>query len=84
MTLTNIKESIKDVLSKYLLELRKNWEASNGLTVRISQIEARILDIEGILDITDTSINTGTSNVEVAKEYIPVLGTVEVTEVLQE
>jgi hypothetical protein len=33
--------------------MRKNWEKGN-LVVRISQIENRLLNLDGILDVADT------------------------------
>lgn len=50
---TQIKETIED----YLLELRKTWGDSENLIVRSSQIDARLLDIVGIVDIQNTYVN---------------------------
>lgn len=65
-------------MNKYLLELRKTWENESNIIVRISQIEARILNIESILDISNTTINDTTSNIELSNNKIPVLGSLEV------
>ncbi len=65
-------------MNKYLLELRKTWENESNIIVRISQIEARILNIEAILDISNTTINSTTSNIELPNNKIPVLGSLEV------
>lgn len=53
----NLQTAIDEAVSDYLLTLRKSWAASPCLIVRISQIETRILDIPGIIDIQDTSVN---------------------------
>ena len=50
----SLKTTIQDVISNYLLELRKNWANQANTVVRISQIETRILQIEGIVDIQNT------------------------------
>ena len=42
--------------------------------VRVSQIEARILAVKGVADITDTQLNGITSNVTLGEYEIPVLG----------
>lgn len=76
----NIEEKIKNEINKYFLELKKTWEDSNGIVVRISQIETRILNIEDVLDISNTKINNTASNIEVASNQIPVIGTVEVVD----
>lgn len=68
-----IKPKIEETLEAYFLELRKGWEDGN-VVVRISQIENRILNLEGVLDITDTQLNGVSSNLPVEQEKLPVLG----------
>lgn len=80
MALSNIQESIQNTISDYLEGLRMSWEDSESLIVRISLIEAKILNVEGILDVSDTTINEQTSNIEVAENYLPVMGSLEVLE----
>ena len=48
------------------------------LVVRISQIESRILEVAGVLDIMNTRINASTENLTLTPVEIPVVG--EVTE----
>lgn len=48
------------------------------MVVRISQIETRILNLEDVLDISNTKINNVSSNIEVLTYQIPVVGIVEV------
>ena len=57
--------------------MRKAWE-NGSLIVRISQIENRILSIEGVLDVLNTKINGSTENLPLNVEEIPVIGKVEV------
>lgn len=69
----NVKEDIDIALQEYLLELRKNWGASNILIVRVSQIESKILAVSNkILDISNTKINGESSNLELNCYSIPV------------
>lgn len=69
----NVKEDIDVALQDYLLELRKNWGASNILIVRVSQIESKILAVSNkILDISNTRINGKSSNLELNSYSIPV------------
>lgn len=78
---TNTSQSIiETVINSYLEELRREWE-SNGLEdtiVRISQIESKILSVEGVIDITETTINGSTNNLSFAYTTIPVLGGVTI------
>ena len=77
-TLTPIKAKIQEAIEGYLLEMRKAWE-NGSLIVRISQIENRILSIEGVLDVLNTKINGSTENLPLNVEEIPVIGKVEVS-----
>lgn len=70
---------IKEAIEEYLLELRKSWEDSDSLIVRLSQIESTILNVEGVLDVSTTTINKQASNLEVTQNYIPKLGSLEVS-----
>lgn len=74
----NIEETIKNEINKYFLELRRTWEDSTSIIIRISQIETRILNIDNILDISNTKINEISSNIEISSNKIPVIGSVEV------
>ena len=71
---SNTKTMIEEAVDAYLLELRKTWADSTNIIVRVSQIETRILNVKGILDVTDTKINDGIGNVTLSKYQIPVLG----------
>lgn len=72
------KSHIEEAIDKYLGELRKGWEANefNDMTVRLSRIEANILNIPGVLDIENTSLNGVQGNVTLNYEKIPVRGEV--------
>lgn len=78
--LETVQARIRTALDNYLLELRKSWEDNNSLIVRISQIESTILNVEGVLDVSTTTINGQVSNLEITQEYLPILGNVEVRE----
>ena len=67
-----IKSKVISTLEEYFLELREGWENGN-LVVRISQIENRILNLEGVLDVADTTLNGLADNLVVDQEKLPVL-----------
>lgn len=70
----NLQSSINDVISNYLLELRKSWADTHYLVVRISQIETRLLGIKGIVDIGNTKINGDSDNLTLGRFEVPVFG----------
>ena len=61
---------------EYFLELAYNWENESALVVRISQIESRLLDVTGVLDIEGTKLNNSTSNLVLGADNIPIRGDV--------
>ena len=70
---------IDSAIEAYLLELRKNWENTDTIVVRILQIEAAIVQIEGIIDVTDTAINGSAKNLQLTDKSVPVKGVISCT-----
>ena len=74
-TFADIKSRIETAVETYLLSLRRDWENSvAGLVVRIKQIEAALLDVEGILDVADTKLNGKAENIQLGVDEIPLRG----------
>lgn len=76
-TFESVREACISLIDEYLLALRKTWADADMLTVRISQIETRLLSLEGIIDISDTKINGKAENLNLSEFQIPVLGSIE-------
>lgn len=72
---SQIKSNVVSTLNEYFLELRKEWENSN-LVVRVSQVENRILNLDGVLDVANTTLNGVADNLVVEQEKLPILGEV--------
>ncbi len=72
------KSYIEQVIDNYLASLAETWESTEYLTVRISQIESRILSecSAMITDISDTKINGTEANLVLGADSIPVRGAV--------
>lgn len=71
-----LKTSIVNCLNEYLLELRQMWEDTNSLVVRTSEINSRLLAIEGIIDVQNITINEESSNLTLTENEIPILHSV--------
>jgi uncharacterized phage protein gp47/JayE len=69
-----LKTQIEQIISNYLLDLRKDWSNQTNLVVRIAQIETKILGIQGVIDIANTKINGLTSNLLLTQYQVPVMG----------
>ena len=70
------RSQIVNTVEEYLASLRKAWEQNelSDTIVRIAQLESKILNIEGVLDIQDTTLNGETENISLDYTKIPVLG----------
>lgn len=68
------REGMEQALEQYYDGLRREWENRVTTVVRISQIESRLLDVEGILDVADTQLNGKGGNLELPEDKIPVRG----------
>ena len=75
---TALEPYVLKTIDDYFKELSKSWEKAdkNDLIVRVSQLESRLLDLEGVLDISDTLLNGNASNLSINKDKIPIRGTV--------
>ena len=69
---------IRERVEAYFEEIRKSWADSTYLTVRISYLEARILDADGVEDISDCSINGNSGNLILGTDEVPLLGEIGV------
>lgn len=68
---SNLQSPIDEAISNYLLELRKSWADNPYLVVRVSQIETRLLNIKGIVDIANTKLNGASENLTLRKYEVP-------------
>lgn len=75
-TFDDIRSYIENAIDEYFLELAKEWDKESVVVVRISQIEYRLLNVTGIVDISGTIINDEAVNLVLDDNSIPVRGTV--------
>ncbi|MFD2117247.1 baseplate J/gp47 family protein [Paenibacillus yanchengensis] len=76
VTSGHVQADIEAVLADYLLELRQEWAHQEKLTVRTAQIDARMLTVQGVEDVMDTTINGVAGNLTIDVDEIPLMGTV--------
>lgn len=82
--LNSYKEKIENVIDEYFLELNKQWAetkidiannySNTGITVRVAQLESRILGIEGIIDIENLTFNDVAGNLVLGYDELAVRG----------
>lgn len=78
-----IKTQVENMVDNYFSELGEEFanamsyqDDQNGLVVRISQLETRLLNINGVLDVHDTEINGNAANLSIANDSIPKRGAI--------
>lgn len=79
----DIEQQLNDSIDEYFTELGRSFgqgttpqQDAIGLIVRISQLENRVLNLPGVIDVQDTLINGNPTNLEIGIEMLPVRGTV--------
>jgi uncharacterized phage protein gp47/JayE len=75
-TWADVEPYVHEAIDAYFFELAESWANEENLIVRISQIEIRLLNIAGIIDIADTTINGLAQNLTLGSDNIPVRGEV--------
>ena len=72
----DVKTGVEEILNEYFSDLNSIWEDSSNIVVRISQVETRLLNVTGIIDVTGTTINGIEQNCLIQKDCIVKLGEV--------
>ena len=73
-TWSSTKEEIENAIKSYIASIAKEWmdqDYTENVTVYISRLESKVLDVAGIKDITGTTLNGSTSNLALAWNQIP-------------
>ena len=70
----DVKPYAEAAVDSYFKELSQAWADNDFLIVRISQIETRFLDLPGIVDIANTTLNGVAQNLTLGADEIPVRG----------
>lgn len=74
--LNTLQGSIETAIAAYLKSVRESWEDQSRIIVRIASIDAAIMNIKGVLDVTGTAVNGAEENLELTEYQIPVMGVV--------
>lgn len=72
--LQDIKASVISTINNYFLEIRKAWQDTEREIIRISQINTRLAQIDGVIDVQATTLNDNTDNLVLDGYTLPILG----------
>lgn len=76
---SSLKDAVTAKISGYLKTLASEWadgDPSTKTTVYIAKLQAAVLDVPGVVDITETQLNGAASNLILDWNQIPVVGEV--------
>lgn len=71
---TALQPYAEQAIDKYFRELASNWADCDNLIVRISQIENRLLNLDGVIDVENTTLNGKAQNLTITADSIPIRG----------
>lgn len=74
--LDTLPEQVRAEFAAYLLELRKDWESTPATIVRLAQVENRVMNLPGVVDISGTRLNGREQNLVLDRYQVPVPGEV--------
>lgn len=69
-----LHSQMEQAVESYLGQLRAQWEGQETQAIRVAQVEARLLSIDGVVDITAVSLNGGRENIMLGAGSLPVSG----------
>ena len=75
-TWSSISQSVTDAVQSYFDDLKKTWDTTDTIVVRPSQIIARLLGVDAILDVSECLVNGGTGNVQLDADSVPKVGVI--------
>lgn len=71
-----VKPYVEKAIDEYFKELASEWDSLDNIIVRISQIETRLLNITGIIDIANTTLNGVAENLVIGADNVPIRGVI--------
>lgn len=74
VVVADVQQDVEDKLNEYLLSI-----INTGKSVSYAITGSDILDVDGIEDWTEFKLNTGTSNIQISKFSVAVLGSVNLS-----
>lgn len=73
-----VKIKLETIFEEYLASLRTEWADKEELILRISHLESATLEIDGVIDVMNCSINGIEGNYTFGETEIPILAEIEV------
>lgn len=75
-TWAGLRSTIESAIQGYLDDVIAAWAEDAASVVRVGHVEARILGVNGVLDVAETKLNGASANLTLQADQIPLLGEV--------
>lgn len=72
---SDVEPYAKGIVDSYFLELSEGWADLDNIIVRKSILETRLLELEGVKDVSSVRLNGLLSNISLDDDEIPIRGT---------
>jgi len=69
-----LEAPVQEMLDSYFAELAQSWADVDNIIVRASEIETRMLKLEGVADVTGITLDGMDKNLVLDSNAIPVRG----------
>ena len=69
----DLQVQMETAIKRYFQTLNANWESLNNVTVRVSQLTNVLLDVDGIIDVGEVTINDEAKNLALEPEELAYL-----------
>lgn len=73
---TNISVTVTEAIEEYFQSLKEEWDSSESIVIRPSQIIAKLLSVGSILDVSECLVNGKSANLKLDSTVIPKVGVV--------
>lgn len=76
---SSVGVAVKEKIAEYLKSIAMEWKNGNETTkstIYVSKLQAAVLDVEGVVDISETTLNGSGANLVLNWNQIPVVGEV--------
>lgn len=70
---------VSGCIEEYFAQLSRQWAEVDQLVVRVSQLEARILELPGVLDVSGLTLDGEGANLLLEPEEIPALNALDIS-----
>lgn len=61
-TISSVQDNVETAIINYIKEVQQNWENTNNLIIYISRIIVAMLSVEGILNVSNVTINNASTD----------------------